>query len=350
MVDPRGAGVSPPLRTSRGATTVISVVMPFRDAGATIEGALTGLLAERDPPREVLCVDDGSTDGGVEVVRRVMRGDSRVVLASAGGVGVAEALAVGVARARHPLIARMDADDLSLPGRFAAQVDALAREPSVGVVGARVEPFGDYGGGTERYLAWMNALITPEQHARDRFVESPLCHPSVLMRREALDAAGGYRSVHGPEDWDLWLRVVDAGWSLAKVPGVFLRWRQHARSVTRASSTQSLEAMRGVRAPYLSRWLVARRRPVVVWGAGATGKRLARSLEPYGVRASGFVDIDPEKLGRSARGAPVRGVEALRQGEVTVVVAVGAAGARDEVRAWLSSRGWVDGEDYVAAS
>lgn len=329
---------------------MISVVLPFRDAGETIREALAGLLVEREPPREVVCVDDGSVDGGAEAVRAVTRTDDRVRLVRAGGVGVARALAVGVAASRHPLVARMDADDVSLPGRLAAQVDALARDPSLGVVGSRVEPFGDYGGGTERYLAWMNALLTPEEHARDRFVESPLCHPSVLMRREALDDAGGYREVSGPEDWDLWLRVVASGWSLAKVPGVFLRWRQHARSVTRVDARQSLEGLRAVRAPYLARWLLARGRPVVVWGAGATGKRVARSLEPYGVRASGFVDVDPEKVGRSARGAPVREIGSLRRGDATVVIAVGAAGARDEVRGWLRARGWVDGDECVAAS
>jgi len=108
--------------------------------------------------------------------------------------------------------------------------------------------------------------------------------------------------------------------------------------------------MREARAFYLAPRLARGGRPVVVWGAGPTGKRLARALEVHGVRTRRFVDIDPRKIGRTARGAPIVSPEALRAGEDTLVVAVGVRGARELVRAHLVERGFVEGADFVCAA
>jgi hypothetical protein len=93
-----------------------------------------------------------------------------------------------------------------------------------------------------------------------------------------------------------------------------------------------------------------RSRPLWVWGAGKTGRRIARALEPHGVRAEAFVDIDPRKIGRTARGAPIVGPDAVAPGACTVLVAVGERGARDIVRTRLLARGFEEGRDFICAS
>jgi len=77
------------------------------------------------------------------------------------------------------------------------------------------------------YVRWLNELVTPADHARDLFVEAPLCHPSVTMRRERARArAGGYVDTPWAEDYDLWIRLDSAGFELAKIALTGLRWRQ----------------------------------------------------------------------------------------------------------------------------
>jgi hypothetical protein len=102
----------------------------------------------------------------------------------------------------------MDADDVSHPDRLSQQLRFLQEHPEVGVVGTQVKGFPSrtLGDGYRRYVAWLNALLTPEQIEREIFVESPLAHPSVLMRRSVVEVLGGYQAVEGPEDYDLWLR------------------------------------------------------------------------------------------------------------------------------------------------
>jgi hypothetical protein len=172
-----------------------------------------------------------------------------------------------------------------------------------------------------------------------------------MIRRAAFEAVGGYREGPFPEDYDLWLRLDAAGYGLAKVPQVLLRWRQHPAQLTLIDPRYARERFVALKAPYVARRLRSLGRPVEVWGAGATGKRFARALEPHGIRALRFYDVDPRKIGRSARGAPIASLAELPEpGQRCVIIALGARGARDEARAELLRRGHREGVDYLCAS
>jgi len=332
----------------------VSVLLPFRDAGATIDDALAGLLVRHDPALEVLAVDDASTDSGPARVRTWAARDSRVRLLASDGRGLVDALNFAAQAARGALFARMDADDITHPERIARQRAHLLAHPELAVLGVQVAPTADEGSvgeGLARYVAWQNALITPADHARERYVESPLCHPSILLRRTAFEAVGGYRALDGPEDYELFLRLLARGYALAKLPEVLLRWRHRDGRATFSDARYGLDKFRAVKAPYLAASLRATPdRQVVMWGAGPTGRRLARALREHGARVTGFVDIDPDKLGRTAQGVTIRGVETLDPVSDVVVVGVGARGARALIRAELTRLGFVEGESVWFAA
>jgi hypothetical protein len=217
------------------------------------------------------------------------------------------------------------------------------------VLGSQVEAFADegtVGEGMQHYLRWQNALLSPEDHRRELFVESPLCHPSIMARHEAVLAVGGYRESAGPEDYELFLRLDRAGFALAKLPEVLLSWRQRVGRATFSDARYSLESMRAAKAPFLAARVAqcakARR---VLWGAGPTGKRLARALAPHGFVPDCFIDIDPRKIGRRAQGAPIVACDQLESARDVVIAAVGARGARALIREELAKRGFREGED-----
>ncbi len=332
----------------------ISVLLPYRNAAATLDEALTSTLGDLGPSDEVVAIDDQSSDDGPRLVAERARRDGRIVTVSAAGEGIAAALVRGFAIARNALVARMDADDVTLPGRFAAGRAALEGDPMLAAVGTQVEAFPSPTPGMERYLSWQNALVTPEDHARAIFVESPLCNPSVLMRREALAQVGAYRDAPWPEDWDLFLRLDAAGYRLAKVPRVLLRWRRHGGANTVRDPRCAPARLRAARAHFLAPRLLARAAPFAVWGAGQTGRRLARALAAEGARTAFFVDIDPHKIGRRAQDAPVLAPEGAlaeaRAKRACLVVAVGDRGARAVVQARLAHAGLVEGVDFVCAA
>jgi glycosyltransferase involved in cell wall biosynthesis len=329
---------------------VISVLLPARNAGGTVEAALQGVLRQRGaPPFEVVCVDDASSDGTGEVLDRAARSDARVRIVRGEGRGLVAALQLGLSRCRGELIARMDADDLVHPDRLRLQAEMLARDASLGAAGSLVRCFpGPLAPGLARLEAWLDSVVTPEQCESARFVEAPLVHPSTTFRREALEAVGGWRDAGWAEDWDLLLRLSAAGWRMAKVPRVLLFWRDSPGRLTRTGRAYAPERMIELRAEHLAAGPL-RRRPFDVWGAGPTGKRLARALEARGLRPRRFWDVDSRK--RIARGVRVVPADELSAPDGGLILcAVGAAGAREEIRAGLLTRGFREGRDFLFAA
>lgn len=168
---------------------LVSVLMPARDAAQTVEGAVRSILAQTLDALELIAVDDGSVDGTRAVLRRLAASDARLRLVEGGGGGLVHALEVGLRHCRGPLIARMDADDESLPRRIELSVAALEADSTLAGVGTGVEIFRQdrpVSPNMAAYGRWLNSLTTPERLFADRFVESPLCHPAVTLRRSAL--------------------------------------------------------------------------------------------------------------------------------------------------------------------
>ena len=326
----------------------ISVLLPARDASATLPEALSGVLAQRDaPPFEVVCVDDASVDATPSLLAAAQRSDPRVRVVRGEGRGLVAALNLGLSHCRGDLIARMDGDDVAHPDRLRLQAEMLIGDRRLGAVGSLVQCIPrPPSPGLARLERWLNQTVTAKQCRNARFIESPLVHPSATFRREALN--GGWEDHGWAEDWDLLLRMFERGWELAKVPEVLLRWRDSPARLTRTGAAYGAAAMFRLRAHYLARGPL-RQKPFDVWGAGPTGKRLARELEAHGLRPRAFYDVSRRK--RLARGAPVRGETDLPPpGEALMVCAVGTAGAREEIRAVLETRKYREGEHFLFAA
>ncbi len=340
---------------------MISVLLPFRDAATTLAEAMASVLDDLDGGDELVAIDDGSSDGSRAVARAVAENDARVRIVESGGsaaqaAGIAGALNRGIAEARGELLGRMDADDVSLPGRFAAQRALLDADATLGAVGVQVEAFPAPAAGMQRYFGWQNALVTKSDHARAIFVEAPLCHPTALIRRAALQHVGGFREVAWPQDYDLWLRLDAAGFGIAKVERVLFRWRVHASSVTWTNPKNAASRLLEARASFLAQRLrvLGVDTGFAIWGAGQTGKRLARALEAHGLRPLAFVDVDPKKIGRRARDAVIvdaaEGIARARKDEWLLVVAVGEAGAREVVKQRLLGAGIAESSAFICAA
>ena len=325
----------------------LSVLLPCRDAEATLPAALGSVSRQTFGDFEVIAVDDGSADATLAILRAWGERDPRVRVIAQPAQGLVAALNRAIAEAQAPLLARMDADDVAHPRRFARQVAFLEQHREVGVAGCLVRCFPRTAlkQGMLRYERWVNALITHQQIERDLFVESPLPHPSVVMRADVVRAAGGYRDAGWPEDYDLWLRLFGQGVRFAKAPEVLHFWRDRPDRLSRTHAAYASTQFRRCKVHYLREMHLQGREAVAIWGAGKEGKALARHLKRAGLRLARFIDVDPNKIGQTVLGAPVVSAEGLRRDEY-LLVAVGAAGAREEIRAELAARGFAEPRDY----
>lgn len=334
----------------------VSVVLPVFNGAATIARAVGSIRAQSLADWELVMVDDGSTDGTGEILRTLAREESRMRVIEQVHAGVAAAANAAATAARGEFIARMDADDVAHPERLAEQAAWLdaPENRGVGVVGCLVEFGGDraVGGGYALHVDWVNSLVTPDEIALNRFVEAPLANPSVMFRAELIARHGGYRDGDFPEDYELWLRWLDAGVRMAKVPRVLLTWHDAPTRLTRMDARYAPEAFFRMKAEWIARELMrsAGGRKIFVWGAGRHTRKRAAHLEADGTRIAGYVDVDVKKTGRGigGTGLPVIGVEALPPpGEIFVLSYVTSRGARDFNRGELVRRGYVEGRDFL---
>jgi hypothetical protein len=330
-----------------------AVLLPARDAAGTVRAAVLSILRQTERDLALVCVDDGSSDGTAGILDALAARDRRVRVEHGPGEGIALALNRGLARCDADVVVRMDADDVAHPARVATLLAALDADPGLAAAGSRVRLFPRRAvrPGMARYAAWLNGLVTPELVARDLLVEAPLVHPASAIRRADLERSGGWRAGDFPEDYDLWLRLAAAGRRLVNVPRTLLGWRESAGRLTRTDPRYRLERHVALKCAHLAAGRLAGVREVAIWGAGETGRAFADALAAHGIRPGLFVDVDPRKIGRSRRGAPVVGVgEVGRARGLPLLVAVGAHGARELIRAELGRAGFVELVDFVVVS
>lgn len=331
----------------------VSVLLPVHDAAATLGAALRSVEWQTLAEWEAVVVDDGSSDGSLDLARDRAAADRRIRVLERPHRGLVAALQEGLAECRAPLVARMDADDLCRPDRLARQLEFLDRHPGLDVVGSgvRVFPVATRTEGMARYESWLNSLWEAGEIERDLFVESPLVHPSVVFRKAAVQAAGGYRESRGPEDYDLWLRLWERGARFGKVREVLLFWRDAPDRVTRTDPRCHRDRFRELKVEALLRTRLASGRPVLLWGAGPNGKGFARDLAERGRPAAAFVDSHPGRRGQRILGIPVLGPDQLPSpGEGFLLSTVGRPDSRAEIRLHLEERSWREGRDFLCVA
>ncbi len=361
---PTGGDVYRYLVTGEVPIPRLSVALPVRDAEPWLGACLDSVLAQTETRFEVIAVDDGSTDASTAILEQYAARDRRirVVSTSDGARGIVPALNLALGEARAEYLVRMDADDVMHPQRLARQASALDDDPSLFGVTCRAAAFPaeNVRDGMKAYLDWQNALVTPAHIARNRFIESPVLHPSVTLRTQIVrDVLGGWRDCGWPEDWDFFLRAFDKGLRIGRLPEVLVEWRLHPEQLTWNDERYSQDSLMEARATFLARRLemIARAdRSIWVLGAGPVGKTLIKTLAWHGVVANGLADVDPRKIGGVVRGVGhkwrVVSHPTLRamSPRPFAVSAVAGAAARGRVRAELARWGWREDWDFVVAA
>ena len=283
---------------------IISVVLPVYNAEAYVREAVEGILEQTFTDFELIIINDGSTDDSGVILRELAARDTRIVLIERPNGGLVSALNDGIESARADLIARMDADDVAMPERFALQHARMIQEPELAVLGSFFHIM-DRDGAIIRL--YNDLPLTPA--AAMRFVNHrcPVHHPTVMMRRDAVLKAGGYRKAFcHAEDYDLWLRMSDLGHAIANLPQPLLNYREHGANVSAVH------------------WEAQRRSTIL--------SRLA-----HRVRKAGLPD-------------PFEGVETIDAGLIRTVPAHLRRGVEAEIFAHRYSRLWLAGGEELDAA
>jgi glycosyltransferase involved in cell wall biosynthesis len=243
------------------------VLLPVWNGEAFLAEAIESMLRQTFSSFELLVIDDGSTDRSVAIVEEFASRDERVRVLRRAHEGLPMTLNAGIAAARGEYVARMDADDISVPDRLQKQVAYLDAHPACVAIGSSIEVVDETGQhiGLKTFATTHDAISA----ALLRGV-SAIAHPTVVARRDVLRAAGGYDAQRFPsEDFDLWFRMIESG-ELANFPEALLQHRRHKAAIgVRELTKMKAMALIISNEARIKRGLQARRSTLILAGTNA---------------------------------------------------------------------------------
>ena len=325
----------------------VSVVLPFKNEAKYLKESIRSIQKQSLRDWELIMVDNGSVDGSKEIAISFSEKDQRIKYFYEPKGGVAKAFNHGFEESNSPLIARMDGDDICHPLRLETQVKALKELKNHSVCYSKVKPCGSPKFSWLRYLVWQNSILNSNDIYLNRFVEMPVCNPSLMAHRDIWETSGLYSEEICPEDYDLFLKFCKAGFDIQKINEPLIEWRDHEERLTWTHSGYSRENFFRVKAQYLlyeSQKKNSNHPVISIWGAGRVAKGYLDILSSLGFLFKNIYDL---REGHTKWG-PTKKYSAIQAGEFLISL-VSNRGAGEKIRRYLGSRGLNEGEDFLLA-
>ncbi len=206
---------------------LISVVMPVYNSDKYLQESINSILNQTYTNFEFIIINDGSTDGSLDILTECIKKDNRTAIINQQHSGLSKSLNRGIGLSRSDLIARMDADDISSPTRLEEQFNFMNNNPEAAVVGTAFELFGE---NTKSKIITMP--VTNKSIRRNLAFRFCLCHPTVMFRRTTIVDAEGYQGTGPCQDLELWLRLSrNKTLQFANIEKPLLRYRVHPNQI-----------------------------------------------------------------------------------------------------------------------
>lgn len=327
----------------------VSVILPFFNAEKTISISVQSILHQTFSDFEILLIDNNSTDNGFSIVEKLASKDSRIRIFKEEKQGVVHAMNCGLKNASGKFVARMDADDVSMPDRIKKQLAFLEAYPEIDFVGTEVKyvAHNKNTAGFKRFVDWANSFHSADEIERNRFVEIPIINPSILFRKELFEKLGGCYHGDFPEDYEMQLRYLEAGVKMAKLMEPLLEWHDFSTRLTRTDERYSSEAFFKTKARYFKKWS-EKNNPfhpnIWIWGAGRKTRQRAKSLEKEGLIIDGFYDVVKAK---TTQKTTLHYSQIPEPGQLFILPMVTNYGAREQIKEFLLKANYVEGVDFI---
>lgn len=201
----------------------ISVLMAVyhKDKAQWLQQAIDSILNQTVKPDEIILVIDGWIGKNLERVIATNSAKLKLVRLKQ-NQGLWYALNAGLKEARNELVARMDSDDIATPDRLEKQLRAFTENPDLSVVGAQIAEFM---GAADNVVSYRQVPIEHDRIVKFARFRNPLNHPVVMYKKSAVLSIGGYDQLYRTEDYDLWLRLLQAGHRMHNLPDMLLYYR-----------------------------------------------------------------------------------------------------------------------------
>ena len=204
--------------TEKPTDPVISVVLSVYNGDGHLHESIASILNQTYGSIELIVINDGSTDGTYEIIRKNQQEDPRIVSVLQPNLGLTKSLNRGIQLAKGTYIARQDADDLSVPTRFEKQSTYLNIHPDYTLVGSAYQEITN----GSKFPQSIRFVQSDDEIRKAICKYNPICHPSIMMRKRTLGEVGGYNDrFQYSQDYELYGRLLK-NYKLCNLPEILI--------------------------------------------------------------------------------------------------------------------------------
>ena len=327
---------------------LVSIICPFRNTGKYLPEMLDSVISQTYTNWELCIVDDHSTDASTDIVNQYAQKDDRIKLFANTGKGIIDALKTGYSNCLGAYITRMDSDDIMTLDKLESLVTQL-EEYGVGHVAlGQVKYFcdGEIGEGFKNYENWLNKLSTTGSNYSDLYKECVIPSPCWMVHKSDFEKCGGFQSETYPEDYDLVFRFYENDLKCIPTSKVLHHWRDYSSRASRTDENYADNTFVDLKLKYFLKLHKNELKPLVIWGAGAKGKRIAQELLSQQIPFHWVCD-NPKKIGKDIYGKQMLPFKAIDQFEnAQNIITVANQNAQKEIKSFFEVRGKKSMTDY----
>ncbi len=300
---------------------LISIIMPVYNALPYLEECLNSILNQSYTNWELLAIDDQSSDNSLTILRQYAAKDKRIQVQSNLDKGIIGALRLGYSQSQGDYITRMDADDKMMPLRLETMLMALQKAGNGYLSVGQVHYFSaaGIGEGYRNYQDWLNGLIATGSCFEEIYKECVIPSPCWMVNRADFEAAQAFYPATYPEDYDLCFRFREAGLQVLPCMQVLHQWRDYGTRTSRNDSNYADNRFLELKVDYFLKLDYDDNRPLVIWGAGKKGKKVAQLLQSHSIPFS-WVCNNSKKIGKHIYGVEMQATTALPQGKTPQIL------------------------------
>lgn len=282
---------------------LISILIPFKNTETFISDCLESITNQTYTNWELLIVDDNSTDSSYSIVNDFSKRDSRIQLLKNDGSGIIDALKLAFKSSSGSLITRMDSDDLMRPTKLETLANNLIQHGKGHVATGLVSYFSAEGikSGYKNYETWLNSLTQKGTNFSEIYKECVIPSPCWMVYREDLIACNAFNPERYPEDYDLAFRFYKKKLKCIPCDIVLHDWRDYSYRTSRTDDHYAENHFIPLKLDYFLELDYISEKTLVVWGAGAKGKFIAKSLIEKDIAFEWICD-NPKKIGKDIYG------------------------------------------------
>lgn len=327
---------------------LVSIIMPVKNTEQYLKECLDSICNQSETHWELIAVNDHSTDQCNTILKEYASKDARIKVFQNNGNGIIDALRLAFSESKGNFITRMDSDDIMHIHKIKILKDNLMHHGEGHIATGLVKYISEneLGEGFQKYEKWLNTLTRKGENFTEIYKECVIPSPCWMVFKKDLLKCEAFQSNYYPEDYDLTFRFYLNGLKLISCNEVLHYWRDYSTRTSRTHEHYSDNTFLDIKTHYFLKQEYNKDKNLVIWGAGAKGKSLAKKMIEKKVPFYWICD-NPKKIGKHIYDQKLYPFNQLESIENTQsIITVANPREQEIIKQYFNGRGAKSMEDY----